>query len=154
MPAFRSIGDRLTWIADAGDKYPAQLSGGMGKRAALARALALDPEILFPVEPTSGLDPFAADAFDKLIEDLQSGLGLTVFLVTHDLDTLFTICGRVTVLVDKKVRVGTIEQLLHDGHPWVRGFLQGPRGRAALLQAPGSAKIGCGNSLSESPGES
>lgn len=74
--------------------------------------------------------------------------------MTHDLDTLFTICDRVAVLVDKKVRVGTIEQLLRDDHPWIRGFLQGPRGRAALLQAPGSAKIGCRNSLSEGPGES
>jgi phospholipid/cholesterol/gamma-HCH transport system ATP-binding protein len=116
---------------EAGEKYPAQLSGGMRKRAALARALALDPEILFLDEPTSGLDPIAADAFDKLIGDLQGSLGLTVFLVTHDLDTLFTICDRVAVLVDKKVRVGTVEQLLRDDHPWIRGYLRGPRGRAA-----------------------
>jgi phospholipid/cholesterol/gamma-HCH transport system ATP-binding protein len=103
----------------------------MRKRAALARALALDPEILFLDEPTSGLDPIAADAFDKLIGDLQGSLGLTVFLVTHDLDTLFTICDRVAVLVDKKIRVGTVEQLLRDDHPWICEYLQGPRGRAA-----------------------
>jgi phospholipid/cholesterol/gamma-HCH transport system ATP-binding protein len=118
-------------LEDAGEKYPAQLSGGMRKRAALARALALDPEILFLDEPTSGLDPIAADAFDKLIGDLQSSLGLIVFLVTHDLDTLFTICDRVAVLVDKKIQVGTVVQLLRDDHPWIREYLQGPRGRAA-----------------------
>jgi phospholipid/cholesterol/gamma-HCH transport system ATP-binding protein len=116
---------------DAAKKYPAQLSGGMRKRAALARALALDPELLFLDEPTAGLDPLAADAFDNLIKDLQSSLSLTVFMVTHDLDTLFTICDRVAILVDKKARVGTLEQLLCDDDPWVRAYLQGPRGRAA-----------------------
>ncbi len=116
---------------DAGGKFPAQLSGGMRKRAGLARALALDPEILFLDEPTSGLDPDAADSLDRLIEDLQTGLGLTVFLVTHDLDTLFTICDRVAVLVDRKIRVGTIDELLRDDHPWIRSYLNGPRGRAA-----------------------
>jgi len=116
---------------DAAEKYPAQLSGGMRKRAALARALVLDPELLFLDEPTSGLDPQAADAFDRLIKDLRSALDLTVFLVTHDLDTVFTICDRVAVLVDKKVRVGTMDELLRDDHPWVREYLQSRRVRAA-----------------------
>jgi phospholipid/cholesterol/gamma-HCH transport system ATP-binding protein len=117
--------------ADAAEKYPAQLSGGMRKRAALARALVLDPELLLLDEPTSGLDPQAADEFDRLIKDLQTGLGLTVFLVTHDLDTVFTICDRVAVLVDKTVRVGSLEELLRDDHPWVRDYLRSPRVRAA-----------------------
>ena len=116
---------------DAAEKYPAQLSGGMRKRAALARALALDPELLFLDEPTSGLDPMAADAFDKLIKDLKTGLGLTVFLVTHDLDTVFTICDRVAVLVDKKVLIGTPDELLQDSNPWVQDYLRSPRVRAA-----------------------
>jgi phospholipid/cholesterol/gamma-HCH transport system ATP-binding protein len=116
---------------DAGEKYPAQLSGGMRKRAGLARALALDPEIVFLDEPTSGLDPIAAGAFDELIRDLKVSLGLTVFLVTHDLDSLFATCDRVAVLVDKKVRVGTLDQLLKDNHPWIQSYFHGPRGRAA-----------------------
>jgi phospholipid/cholesterol/gamma-HCH transport system ATP-binding protein len=116
---------------EAGDKYPAQLSGGMRKRAGLARALALDPEIVFLDEPTAGLDPIAAGAFDELIRDLKSSLGLTVFMVTHDLDSLFAICDRVAVLVDKRVRVGTLEQLLEDNHPWIHSYFHGPRGRAA-----------------------
>jgi phospholipid/cholesterol/gamma-HCH transport system ATP-binding protein len=115
----------------AGDKFPAQLSGGMRKRAGLARALALDPEILFLDEPTAGLDPIAAAEFDQLIRDLKTSLGLTVFLVTHDLDTLFAVCDRVAVLVDKKVRIGTLEQQLADEHPWIRAYFHGPRGRAA-----------------------
>jgi phospholipid/cholesterol/gamma-HCH transport system ATP-binding protein len=121
---------------DASDKFPAQLSGGMRKRAGLARALALDPEILFLDEPTAGLDPIAASAFDQLIKDLQSSLGLTVFLVTHDLDSLFAICDRVAVLVDKKIKVGTLEQLLQDDHPWIRSYFHGPRGRAAQPAEP------------------
>jgi phospholipid/cholesterol/gamma-HCH transport system ATP-binding protein len=116
---------------DAGEKYPAQLSGGMRKRAGLARALALDPEIVFLDEPTAGLDPIAAGAFDELIRDLKASLGLTVFMVTHDLDTLFAICDRVAVLVDKKLRLGTLEQLLNDNHPWIHAYFHGPRGRAA-----------------------
>ncbi len=115
---------------DTADKFPAQLSGGMRKRAGLARALALDPEILFLDEPTAGLDPIAAADFDQLIRDLKSSLGLTVFLVTHDLDSLFAICDRVAVLVDKKVRVGTLAQHLADDHPWIRAYFHGPRGRA------------------------
>ena len=117
--------------ADAGDKYPAQLSGGMRKRAGLARALALDPDILFLDEPTAGLDPIAAAAFDQLIKDLQESLGLTVFLVTHDLDSLFAICDRVAVLVDKQIRVATLNEHLRDDHPWIRSYFHGPRGRAA-----------------------
>jgi len=117
---------------DAGAKYPSQLSGGMRKRAGLARALALDPEIVFLDEPTAGLDPIAACAFDDLMRDLKVSLGLSVFMVTHDLDSLFAICDRVAVLVDKKVRVGTLEQMLQDDHPWIHAYFHGPRGRAAL----------------------
>jgi phospholipid/cholesterol/gamma-HCH transport system ATP-binding protein len=116
-----------------GEKFPSQLSGGMRKRAGLARALALDPEIVFLDEPTAGLDPIAAGEFDILIRDLRSSLGLTVFMVTHDLDTLFAICDRVAVLVDKKIRVGTPEQMVRDNHPWIHSYFHGPRGRAALL---------------------
>ena len=112
------------------DKFPSQLSGGMRKRAGLARALALDPEILFLDEPTAGLDPIAAADFDHLIKDLQGGLGLTVFLVTHDLDTLFAICDRVAVLVDRKIRVGTLAEHLKDDDPWMRAYFHGPRARA------------------------
>ena len=114
-----------------GEKFPSQLSGGMRKRAGLARALALDPEIVFLDEPTAGLDPIAAGDFDKLIGDLRSSLGLTVFMVTHDLDSLFAICDRVAVLVDKKIRVGTLDQMVQDDHPWIRSYFHGPRGRAA-----------------------
>jgi phospholipid/cholesterol/gamma-HCH transport system ATP-binding protein len=113
------------------DKFPAQLSGGMRKRAGLARSLALDPEILFLDEPTAGLDPIAAADFDQLIRDLKASLGLTVFLVTHDLDTLFAICDRVAVLVDTQIRIGTLAQHLEDDHPWIRAYFHGPRGRAA-----------------------
>ncbi|MBO0734972.1 MAG: ATP-binding cassette domain-containing protein [Alphaproteobacteria bacterium] len=123
---------------DAGEKYPAQLSGGMRKRAGLARALALDPEIVFLDEPTAGLDPIAAGAFDELIRDLKASLGLTVFMVTHDLDTLFAVCDRVAVLVDKKVRIGTLDQLLKDNHPWIHSYFHGPRGRVARLSQAGA----------------
>ncbi|MEA2782588.1 MAG: phospholipid/cholesterol/gamma-HCH transport system ATP-binding protein [Rhodospirillaceae bacterium] len=117
--------------ADAGGKYPSQLSGGMKKRAGLARALALDPELLFLDEPTAGLDPIGAAAFDELIRSLQQSLGLTVFMVTHDLDSLSAICDRIAVLVDKRVKVDTMENLLKDDHPWIRAYFHGPRGRAA-----------------------
>jgi len=120
---------------DTGGKFPSQLSGGMRKRAGLARALALDPEILFLDEPTAGLDPIAAADFDQLIRDLKASLGLTVFLVTHDLDTLFAICDRVAVLVDKTVRVGTLAEHLRDNHPWIHAYFHGPRGRAATPAA-------------------
>ena len=118
--------------ADAAAKYPAELSGGMRKRAGLARALALDPEILFLDEPTSGLDPIGAAAFDELIGDLRRSLGLTVFMVTHDLDSLRTICDRIAVLVDRRIKTGTVEQLLQDDHPWIREYFHGPRARAAF----------------------
>ncbi|HTO82370.1 MAG TPA: ABC transporter ATP-binding protein [Methylomirabilota bacterium] len=112
-------------------KFPAELSGGMRKRAGLARALALDPEILFLDEPTAGLDPIGAAAFDQLIRSLQQSLGLTVFMVTHDLDSLATICDRIAVLVDKRIKVGTMEEHLADDHPWIHEYFHGPRGRAA-----------------------
>ena len=117
---------------EAADKYPAELSGGMRKRAGLARALALDPELLFLDEPTAGLDPISAAAFDNLTRELQETLGLTVFLITHDLDTLYAICDRVAVLADKRViAVGTIPELLATDHPWIQEYFNGPRGRAA-----------------------
>ena len=117
-------------------KYPSELSGGMQKRAGLARALALDPEIVFLDEPTAGLDPIGASAFDDLIKQLQKALGLTVFLVTHDLDTLHAICDRIAVLAEKKVLVtGTIADMLKVDHPWVHEYFHGPRARAALASA-------------------
>jgi phospholipid/cholesterol/gamma-HCH transport system ATP-binding protein len=117
---------------DAGPKYPAELSGGMKKRAGLARALALDPDLLFLDEPTAGLDPIGAAAFDELTRSLQRTLGLTVFLITHDLDTLYAICDRVAVLADKRViAIGTIDELLATDHPWIAEYFGGPRGRAA-----------------------
>ncbi len=117
---------------DAGPKYPSELSGGMKKRAGLARALALDPALLFLDEPTAGLDPIGAAAFDTLIHNLKESMGLTVFLITHDLDTLYAICDRVAVLADKKViAVGTIDELLATDHPWIQEYFNGPRGRAA-----------------------
>ncbi|WP_019831215.1 ABC transporter ATP-binding protein [Sphingomonas sp. PR090111-T3T-6A] len=118
--------------AESSSKYPSELSGGMRKRAGLARALALDPELLFLDEPTAGLDPIGAAAFDNLIRALKDLLGLTVFLITHDLDTLYAICDRVAVLADKKVvAVGTIPELLALDHPWIQEYFNGPRGRAA-----------------------
>lgn len=118
---------------EACTKYPSELSGGMRKRAGLARALALDPEILFLDEPTAGLDPIGAAAFDRLIKDLQEALGLTVFLVTHDLDTLYATCDRIAVLAEGKViLVGTLEDMERSDHPWIREYFHGPRARAAL----------------------
>ncbi|MCP1470147.1 phospholipid/cholesterol/gamma-HCH transport system ATP-binding protein [Sphingobium sp. OAS761] len=124
---------RMTGLpAEAAPKYPAELSGGMKKRAGLARALALDPDLLFLDEPTAGLDPIGAAAFDDQTRSLQRTLGLTVFLITHDLDTLYSICDRVAVLADKRViAVGTIDELLATDHPWIQEYFNGPRGRAA-----------------------
>ena len=119
--------------AEAAPKFPSELSGGMKKRAGLARALALDPQLLFLDEPTAGLDPISAAAFDDLIKALQETLGLTVFLITHDLDTLHAICDRVAVIADRKVlAVGTIAELMTFDHPWVQSYFRGPRGRAAI----------------------
>ena len=119
------------------DKFPSDLSGGMIKRAALARALALDPNLVFLDEPTSGLDPLGAAAFDELIADLRDALGLTVFMVTHDLDSLFTVCDRIAVLGEKKVlTVGTLEEIRAFDHPWVQKYFQ--HGRAAQRLAGNS----------------
>ncbi|WP_447929744.1 ABC transporter ATP-binding protein [Sphingopyxis fribergensis] len=118
--------------SDAGPKFPAELSGGMVKRAGLARALALDPALLFLDEPTAGLDPIGAAKFDELIRELADTMGLTVFLITHDLDSLYATCDRVAVLAEKKViAVGTIPELLATEHPWIQDYFNGPRGRAA-----------------------
>ncbi len=117
----------------AGDKYPSELSGGMRKRAGLARALARDPEIVFLDEPTAGLDPIGASAFDELIKALSQTLGLTVFLVTHDLDTLHATCDRIAVLAEKRVLyTGTMAEMQRIEHPWVHEYFHGPRARAAV----------------------
>ena len=128
---------RMVGLDDSAlDKFPSELSGGMRKRAGFARAIALDPEIVFLDEPTAGLDPIGAAAFDALIVQLQAALGLTVFLVTHDLDSLYAICDRVAVLADRKVlAVGTIADMLRVEHPWVREYFHGPRARAATATA-------------------
>ena len=113
-------------------KYPSELSGGMVKRAGLARALALDPDIVFLDEPTSGLDPIAAASFDQLIRTLRDALGLTVFMITHDLDSLHAICDRVAVLAHKRVIVAdSLDKVERFDDPWIRDYFQGPRGRAA-----------------------
>jgi phospholipid/cholesterol/gamma-HCH transport system ATP-binding protein len=118
---------------DAAEKLPSELSGGMIKRASLARALALDPEIVFLDEPTSGLDPIGAGDFDELIATLQRTLGLTVFMVTHDLDSLYTVCDRIAALGDGIViAAGPIETMLASDHPWVRAYFHGKRARTAL----------------------
>ena len=119
---------------DAAPKYPSELSGGMKKRAGLARALALDPELLFLDEPTAGLDPIGANQFDELVRGLQKSLGLTVFMVTHDIDTLRATTDRIAVLIDKGIHIGTIDSLVHDKHPWIQDYFAGVRGRAALAQ--------------------
>ena len=120
---------------DTGEKHPSELSGGMRKRASLARALALDPELLFLDEPTAGLDPIGAAHYDELVKGLQKNLGLSILMVTHDLDSLYAVCDRVAVLLDKRVVVGTMEEMLAYDHPWVREYFHGPRGRAAAPQA-------------------
>ena len=118
---------------DAGAKFPDELSGGMRKRTGLARALALDPEIVFLDEPTAGLDPVGAAAFDELVAELNRALGITVVMVTHDLDTLHAVCHRIAVLAERRVMVvGTMQTMLEHPHPWIREYFHGPRGRAAL----------------------
>ncbi|MEE4119932.1 MAG: ATP-binding cassette domain-containing protein [Paracoccaceae bacterium] len=141
LARFRIALSGLPW--NAGDKYPAELSGGMRKRAGLARALARDPEIVFLDEPTAGLDPIGAAAFDELIHDLSHSLGLTVFLVTHDLDTLYAACDRIAVLAEKRVLVtGTLDDMLEVDHPWVQEYFLGPRARAARQQGAPRAGMG------------
>ncbi|HEY3777437.1 MAG TPA: ATP-binding cassette domain-containing protein [Rhizomicrobium sp.] len=119
---------------DTAAKYPSELSGGMKKRAGLARALALDPELLFLDEPTSGLDPISAAHFDELVRNLQQSLGLTVFLVTHDIDSLRAAADRIAVLVNRIIRVGTIATLSRDPDPWIHEYFCGVRGHAALAE--------------------
>ncbi len=116
----------------AAPKFPSEISGGMKKRAGLARALALDPELLFLDEPTAGLDPISAAQFDQLVRDLQKSLNLTVVMVTHDIDTLRATTDRIAVLVNKKIKIGTIESLRQDPDPWIKEYFGGVRGRAAL----------------------
>ncbi|WP_049732009.1 ABC transporter ATP-binding protein [Rhizobium ecuadorense] len=143
----RSLMDELAHLkirmvglaADAADKYPSELSGGMIKRAALARALSLDPELVFLDEPTSGLDPIGAAEFDDLIANLRDSLGLTVYMVTHDLDSLFSVCDRIAVLGKKRVMVeGTIDDMLAYDDPWVRAYFKGKRARSIVPQNDGA----------------
>jgi phospholipid/cholesterol/gamma-HCH transport system ATP-binding protein len=123
---------------DAYYKKPAQISGGMRKRAAVARALALDPELLFLDEPTAGLDPIAAERFDRMVQELARSLGLTVFLVTHDLDTLYAVCDRVAVLYKGKIAaIGQINDVAKNAEGWIKDYFSGPRGRAAHAGAVG-----------------
>ncbi|MBX3454992.1 ABC transporter ATP-binding protein [Ferrovibrio sp.] len=135
---------RMVGLPDsAGGKIPSELSGGMRKRAGLARALALDPEVVFLDEPTAGLDPIGAAAFDTLVRDLQKALGLTVFMVTHDLDSLYAICDRIAVLAEKKVlAVGPLPSLLGHPHPWIQEYFHGPRARAAATTAEAADAAG------------
>jgi len=134
MDEFAALKVRLVGLpASAGAKFPSELSGGMKKRAGLARALALDPLLLFLDEPTAGLDPISAAAFDELVKVLRSTLDLTIFLITHDLDTLHATCDRVAVLAEKRVMAcGTIPELRKFQHPWIQEYFSGPRGRAAV----------------------
>jgi len=118
---------------ESADKFPSELSGGMIKRASLARALALDPQLVFLDEPTSGLDPIGAGDFDELIGNLRDTLGLTVYMVTHDLDSLHTACDRIAVLGEKRVLLtGTIHDMLQSDHPWVKSYFHGARGRKLM----------------------
>lgn len=143
----KSLMDELAYLkidmvgleADAGDKYPWELSGGMIKRAGLARALALDPDLVFLDEPTSGLDPIGAAEFDELIGRLRDTLGLTVYMVTHDLDSLFSVCDRIAVLGQKRVLVeGTLEDMFAFDDPWVQSYFRGKRARAVMKDGEAS----------------
>jgi phospholipid/cholesterol/gamma-HCH transport system ATP-binding protein len=121
---------RLVGLSDeAASKFPAQLSGGMIKRAALARALALDPPLLMLDEPTAGLDPISAAAFDELLMDLRQQLGLTVIMITHDLDTIFRTCNRVGVIIDRKMTSDTLERITRNPHPWIQAYFHGERAK-------------------------
>lgn len=112
------------------EKFPSELSGGMARRVALARALALDPEVLFLDEPTTGLDPISAAAFDEMILSLRDALDLSVFIITHDLDTLVNVCDRIAIIVDKKITTGTLDDMMQSGHEWIKSYFHGPRMRA------------------------
>jgi len=126
---------------DAHHKRPSEISGGMRKRAAVARAIAMDPELLFLDEPTAGLDPISAEQFDEMVRDLARSLGLTVFLVTHDLDTLHAVCDRVAVIYQKKIAaIGTIEEVAAGAEGWIKEYFHGPRGRAAERAAGESGR--------------
>ncbi|MDQ6703212.1 MAG: ATP-binding cassette domain-containing protein, partial [Pseudomonadota bacterium] len=142
---------------DAANKYPSELSGGMTKRAALARALALDPELVFLDEPTSGLDPIGAAEFDELIATLQRTLGLTVFMVTHDLDSLYSICDRIAALADGKVIAeGPISTMLASQHPWLRAYFHGKRARlvdSVLAGRSGARGMTAENEAAGLPGQ-
>ncbi|MFW5661305.1 MAG: ABC transporter ATP-binding protein [Oceanicaulis sp.] len=126
---------------NAASKFPSELSGGMKKRAALARALALDPDLLFLDEPTAGLDPIGASQFDALIKELSETLGLTVMMITHDLDSLHAICDRVAVIAEKTIVANApLDRLAHNPHPWIQEYFGGPRGRAVLRTTPEEAR--------------
>ena len=143
VPLMRELADMKIHMvglpAHAATLHPSDLSGGMRKRAGLARALALDPKLLFLDEPTAGLDPIGASAFDQLILDLREAMGLTILMITHDLDTLFTICDRVSVLVDKHIAItDSLPNVMNHPHPWIQEYFGGPRSRAALNAGNGT----------------